>query len=310
MQTVNTPDSRSPCGVVGAGSIGAALGRRLAACGHPVTAYDVDAARVAALADAGVRAAATPRALAQESDVVLLALPDTPQILAVLEGDDGLEAGLRQGAALLVTSTVDPSTPRELAERLAPHGVEVLDTPISGGPVAAEAGTLAIMAGASDEAFARLAPLLGQLGVHVVHVGPVGDGEVAKLVNNLMGSVIAIGIAEGLALAATSGVDVDRVIDAVAGGSGSSWILREWIPRTVLADRSQTHFAVDLMCKDMGLVARFAEREGVELEAGRLAGEVFDRLRTAGYGGSDFSILAAVRAEAAGAVLPERGPVA
>jgi 3-hydroxyisobutyrate dehydrogenase-like beta-hydroxyacid dehydrogenase len=307
MQTVNSPDSPPACGVLGAGSIGAALATRLAGCGHAVAAYDLDAGRVAALAGGGVVAASSPRELAERSDVVLVALPDTPQILDSLEGEDGLEAGLRRGAALLLTSTVDPETPRALAARLAPRGVEVLDTPISGGPVAAEAGTLAIMVGADDAAFARRRPLLESLGAHVVHVGAIGDGEVAKLVNNLMGSVIAIGIAEGLALAAKAGVDVDRVIDAVSSGSGGSWILREWIPRTVLADRSVTHFAVDLMCKDMGLVGRFAEDLGVELEAGTLARSVFGALQDAGYGASDFSILAAIRAEAAGATLPERG---
>jgi 3-hydroxyisobutyrate dehydrogenase-like beta-hydroxyacid dehydrogenase len=306
MQTVIANDAHPACGILGAGSIGAALARRLVRCGHTVAAYDLDAGRVAALAGAGVDAASSPRDLAERSDVVLVALPDTPQILESLDGADGLEAGLRHGAALLVTSTVDPQTPRALATRLAPRGVEVLDTPISGGPLAAEAGTLAIMVGADDAAFAHRRPLLEALGAHVVHVGAIGDGEVAKLVNNLMGSVIAIGIAEGLALAAKAGVDVDRVIDAVSAGSGSSWILQEWIPRTVLADRSVTHFAVDLMCKDMGLVGRFAEELGVELEAGRLARSVFGGLQDAGYGGSDFSILAALRAEAAGATLPER----
>ncbi|UGS33812.1 2-(hydroxymethyl)glutarate dehydrogenase [Capillimicrobium parvum] len=307
MQNMSDSTSRPACGVLGAGSIGAGLARRLAARGHEVWAYDLDAARVAQLAPAGVSTAGSARELAQRADVILLALPDTPHILGALDGDDGLEAGLRAGHAVLVTSTVDPATPRALAQRLAPLGVDVLDTPISGGPVAAEAGTLAIMVGAAPAAFDRLRPLLESLGAHVVHVGGVGDGEVAKLVNNLMGSVIAIGIAEGLALAAKSGVDVDRVIEAVSGGSGGSWILSEWIPRTVLADRGATHFAVDLMVKDMGLVRRLAEAEGVPLAAGALAERLFTELRDAGHGGSDFSILAAVQAQAAGADLPERG---
>ena len=307
MQTVNTPDFPLTCGVLGAGSIGAALARRLARLGHAVVAYDLDAGRVAALGDDGIVAAGSPRELAERADVVLLALPDSPQILECLDGPDGLEAGLRPGSAVLVTSTVEPATPRAPRRSASVRGVEVLDTPISGGPVAAEAGTLAIMVGAEPAVFTRWRPLLESLGGHVVHVGAVGDGEVAKLVNNLMGSVIAIGVAEGLALAAASGVDVDRVIDAVSSGSGGSWILREWIPRTVLADRSVTHFAVDLMCKDMGLVRRLAEDRGVQLEAGALAESVFTALRDAGHGGSDFSILAAVRAEDAGATLPERG---
>lgn len=305
---MNDEPSLPACGVLGLGAIGAAMARRLASAGHRVTGHDLDSSRARALAGAGVLEAASPRELAAAADVVVVALPDTPQILACLDGDDGLAAGLRPGAALVISSTVDPATPQALAERLGERGVDVLDAPISGGPVAAEAGTLAMMVGASPEAHARHAPLLGTLASHVVHVGPVGHGEVAKLVNNLMGSVIAVGVAEGLALAAASGADVDRVIEAVAGGSGGSWLLSEWFPRTVLADRSVTHFAIDLMCKDMGLVARLAADSGVRLAAGAAAADTFAELRDAGYGRSDFSILAALRAEEAGAELPERRP--
>jgi 3-hydroxyisobutyrate dehydrogenase-like beta-hydroxyacid dehydrogenase len=159
------------------------------------------------------------------------------------------------------------------------------------------------MAGGSDEAFARAKPLLDLLSNHLVHVGPLGAGETAKLVNNLMGSVIVLGIAEGVALAAKAGLDVERTLEAIAGASGSSWILDTWIPRTILKDPSQTHFAVELMAKDMGLVRELAEENGVELEAGALAEKTFTELRDAGDGNRDFSILLARRAEAAGASL-------
>ena len=298
------PDGRPrpSCGVVGVGSLGGAVAGRLAATDHRVSAFDLDAARVTALA--GVAASASAREVAERSDVVVLALPDTPHILSCLDGDDGLLAGLRAGSLVLLMSTVDPSTPIEVARRVAPLGVELLDTPVSGGPVAAEAGTLAVMVGASAEALLRARPVLDVLGDPVVHVGPVGSGEVAKLVNNLMGSVIAVGVAEGLALAAKAGVDVEQVRRVVAAGSGGSWILREWIPRTVLAPERPTHFAVDLMCKDMRLVRELAARLDVALDAGRLAERTFSELQRSGLGDQDFSILAAVRAEQAGAPLP------
>jgi 3-hydroxyisobutyrate dehydrogenase-like beta-hydroxyacid dehydrogenase len=291
------------CGVLGAGSIGGSAAARLAASGAQVTAFDLDTERVAALAADGVAAAANARELAEGADVIFLALPNTPHIEAALAGEDGLRAGLGAGKLVLLMSTIDPDEARRLGGELAAVGAELIDTPVSGGPVAARAGELTIMAGGSEAGFERAKPLLDLLSNHLVRVGPLGAGETAKLVNNLMGSVIVLGIAEGVALAAKAGLDVEKTLEAIAGASGSSWILDTWIPRTILKDPSETHFAVELMAKDMGLVRELAEANGVDLEAGALAEKTFTALRDAGDGGRDFSILLARRAEAAGASL-------
>jgi 3-hydroxyisobutyrate dehydrogenase-like beta-hydroxyacid dehydrogenase len=301
--TSATPPPR--VGVLGAGSIGGSAAARLASQGVEVATFDIDAERVAALAADGVAAAGSAGELAAGAEAIFLALPNTPHIEAALAGDDGLRAGLREGTLVMLLSTIDPAEARRLGAELAAAGAELLDTPVSGGPVAARAGELTIMAGGSDAAFARAKPLLDLLSNHLVHVGPLGAGETAKLVNNLMGSVIVLGIAEGVALAAKAGLDVERTLEAIAGASGSSWILDTWIPRTILEDPSQTHFAVELMAKDMGLVRELAAENGVELEAGALAEKTFTDLRDAGDGGRDFSILLARRAEAAGASLGE-----
>ena len=291
------------CGVLGVGALGSAIAARLASEGIAVAAYDLDRERVAALAEAGVGMAHSPGDLADRCDVVLVVLPDTPEIEAALES--GLEAHLRDRTALLLVSTVKPATAQELARRLAPRGVDVLDTPVSGGPVAAREGALAVMAGGSDAAFARCLPILETLG-RPVHVGPIGHGEIAKLANNLMGSVIAIGIAEGLTLAAKAGADLDKVREAIAGGSGASWILSDWLPRTVLAGKTDADFAVDLMVKDMDVLDDYAAELGVPIRAGELAREIFTKLRDDGHGGQDFSVLVAIRAAEAGVPLPIR----
>jgi 2-hydroxy-3-oxopropionate reductase len=294
--------------VLGVGALGGAIAERLAAEGIEVAAHDLDTERVAALTGVGVGAAGSPADLADRSDIVLVVLPDTPEIEAALGGETGLEAGLRDGAALLLVSTVKPATAQDLARRLDSRGVDVLDTPVSGGPVAARAGALAIMAGGSDDAYARCLPVLETLG-RPVHVGPIGHGEIAKLANNLMGSVTAIGIAEGLALAAKAGADLDKVREAIAGGSGASWILSDWLPRTVLAGRTHADFAVELMVKDMGLLEDYARELGVPLRAAELARETFTELRDAGHGGHDFSVIVAISAAEAGAPLPiDLGP--
>ena len=296
------------CGVLGVGALGGAIARRLATEGIEVAAYDLETERVAALTDVGVGAASSPGDLADRSDIVLVVLPDTPEIEAALGGETGLESGLRDGAALLLVSTVKPATAQDLAHRLDSRGVDVLDTPVSGGPVAARAGALAIMAGGSDDAYARCLAVLETLG-RPVHVGPIGHGEIAKLANNLMGSVTAIGIAEGLALAAKAGADLDKVREAIAGGSGASWILSDWLPRTVLAGRTHADFAVELMVKDMDLLEDYARELGVPLRAAELARETFTELRDAGHGGHDFSVIVAISAAEAGAPLPiDLGP--
>lgn len=287
-------------GILGVGSLGAAIATRLASQGYEVRAFDLAADRVAALADDGVTAAESPRALAAGADTVILLLPDTPDILGSLDGPDGLEAGLRPGATVVIASTVAPETPPLLAQRLEPLGVELLDAPVSGGPVVAREGALMIMVGASPEAYAATEPLLSAYG-RPVHVGPVGHGEIAKLTNNLMGAVIVLGIAEGLALAAKAGADLDRVREAIGGGSGASWILSDWMPRTVLSGNVDAHFAIGLMAKDTRLVGEYAARLGVPLQAARLAQTTFEDVRDAGYGDKDFSILVALRAAAAGA---------
>jgi 3-hydroxyisobutyrate dehydrogenase-like beta-hydroxyacid dehydrogenase len=275
--------STPTCGVLGAGTMGSGFAVRLLEHGHTVIVHDIDPGRAQALVERGARAVESPRELAASCDQVVVALPDTPHILAAWEGEDGLQAGLGHGALVLIASTVSPETPRELARRVASLGVELLDTPVSGGPVAAHAGTLAIMAGGSEEAFARARPLL-----------------------EVLGATITLGIAEGLALAAKAGADLERVCAAIAGGSGGSWILREWMPRTVLGGSTEPHFALELMCKDMELVRRFAEELDVPLAAGRLARDTFTRAAEAGHGGADFSIIAELAAREAGTTVAGR----
>ena len=191
------------CGIVGAGAIGRGFVVSLVREGFPVAVFDLDPAAAAGAAEAGAEPAGSLEELARSADVVLLAVPDTPQIEAALDG--GLAAGMRTGSVVVITSTVSPQTPVELERRLAPTGVAVLDAPVSGGPAKAAAGELAIMAGGPADVFERCRPVLEALSSHLIHVGPTGHGEIAKLVNNLMGAVIVAGIAEGLTLAAKVG---------------------------------------------------------------------------------------------------------
>jgi 3-hydroxyisobutyrate dehydrogenase-like beta-hydroxyacid dehydrogenase len=293
------------CGVLGTGAVGLGMVESLVRAGYSVSAFDLDGPALTAAVELGADAAASPGELAERSDYVLLALPDTPEIL---DAAAALEGRLLAGSVVLLMSTVAPETPLELARRFAPAGVEVLDAPISGGPVTARAGELAIMVGGSPAAYERARPLLEALGSSVVHVGPLGHGEIAKLVNNLMGVEIVVAIAEGLTLAAKAGLDVERLCEAVAGGSGASWILREWIPDTVFKGDYRRRFSLDLMRKDLRLIADLAARLEVPVESLEGATAAIQGAIDAGYGGSDFSILVALAAQAAGTELPGGPP--
>jgi 3-hydroxyisobutyrate dehydrogenase-like beta-hydroxyacid dehydrogenase len=288
------------CGVIGTGALGSAIVSSIARAGFAVTVHDRDGEALASATRAGGTAAESASAVARASDVLLLVLPDSPQIFEVI---DEIGAGLVPDSVVLIISTVSPETPVELGRRLAAAGVHVLDCPISGGPARAEAGDLAIMVGGDEAIFERTRPVLAAFGSRIVRIGPLGHGQIAKLANNLMGGVIIEGIAEGLAFAAKAGVDVQRVAEAIAGGSGSSWILREWVPDTVFANDYARRFSLDLMCKDMGIIRDMAAELGVPIPASDVAREAFERAVARGFGGDDFTRAIQLHAADAGTEL-------
>jgi 2-hydroxy-3-oxopropionate reductase len=286
--------------VLGTGALGRGIVASLARGGHAVALYDRDAAATAEAVRAGGVAAAGASEVAAGSEAVLLVLPDSPQIFEVI---DEISDSLARGTVVLIISTVSPETPVELGRLLEPRGVDVLDCPISGGPGRAEAGELAVMVGGDEQVLARVRPVLDAIGQTVVHIGPLGHGQIAKLANNLMGGVIIEGIAEGLAFAAKAGADVRRVAEAIGGGSGSSWILREWIPETLFAGDFARRFSLDLMCKDMGIISAMAGELGVPVPAADVARAAFERAVAEGFGGDDFSRAIQLHAARAGARL-------
>jgi 2-hydroxy-3-oxopropionate reductase len=286
------------CGVIGTGALGRGIVASLARHGFAVTVHDRDPKATAEAARAGGIAATSAGEVARASDALLLVLPDSPQIFEVI---DEIAADLAPETVVLIISTVSPETPVELGSLLEPHGVRLLDCPISGGPGRAERGELAVMVGGDEVVFQRIRPVLDAIGSRVVYIGPLGHGQIAKLANNLMGGVIIEGIAEGLAFAAKAGADVRRVADAIGGGSGSSWILREWIPETLFAGDYARRFSLDLMCKDMGIISAMADELGVEVPAADVARAAFERAVAEGFGNDDFSRAIQLHAARAGA---------
>ena len=270
-------------GIIGLGIMGAPMARNLLRAGHPLTVYTRTRARAAGLLAAGAAWADSPAALAAAVDAVVTMLPDTPDVEAVVAGPDGVLAGARPGLLAIDMSTIDPAAARALAERASQTGVALLDAPVSGGEQGAIAGTLSIMVGGAAAAFDRAGPLFAALGKRVTYMGGPGQGQMTKLVNQVVGAGTLAAVAEGVLLAAGAGLDPAAVVEAVGGGAAASWMLAEQAPRMQRRDFAPG-FMVRLQQKDLRLALASAERLGVPLPLTAVVQLLFTAVEARGGG--------------------------
>jgi 2-hydroxy-3-oxopropionate reductase len=270
-------------GVVGLGIMGAPMARNLLRAGHAVVVHGRTPARVDALVAAGATAARSPAALAAEVDAVVTMLPDTPDVEAVVAGPDGVLAGARPGLLAIDMSTIAPDAARALAARAAAVGVALLDAPVSGGEQGAIAGTLSIMVGGDAAACERAAPIFAALGRQVTYMGGPGQGQMTKLVNQVVGATTLTAVAEGVVLATRAGLDPAAVVRALDAGAASSWMLRELGPRMQRRDFAPG-FMVRLQQKDLRLALAAAAGLGVQLPATAVVHLLFAAIEAQGGG--------------------------
>ena len=264
-------------GFIGLGIMGAPMARQLLAAGIPLTVHSRSQGPVDALVEAGAGRATSPAELARASDVIVTMLPDTPDVEHVMLGDDGVMAGAAAGSLVIDMSTIDPGPTRAIAEQLAARDVEMLDAPVSGGERGAIDGTLSIMVGGSDEAFARAMPILQAMGKNIVHVGPSGAGQITKACNQLVVAATIEAVAEALVLAERSGVDAAKVREALLGGFAGSKILEVHGQR--MLDRAfEPGFRARLHRKDARIVLDAAQAAGSPIPAFQVVAAQLDRL--------------------------------
>jgi 2-hydroxy-3-oxopropionate reductase len=278
-------------GFIGLGIMGAPMARHLLNAGFPLTVYSRGAGPVDALVAEGAGRTGSAADVARASDVVITMLPDTPDVEQVVLGDDGVASGAVSGALVIDMSTIDPGPTRAIAERLASTGLEMLDAPVSGGERGAIDGTLSIMVGGSEQAFARATTILGAMGKNIVHVGPSGAGQVAKACNQLVVAATIEAVAEALVLAERSGVDAAKVREALLGGFAGSKILEVHGQR--MLDRAfEPGFRARLHRKDARIVLDAAGAAGAPIPSFRAVAAQLDRLvDEAGRGDLDHSAL-------------------
>ena len=273
--------------------MGKPMATRLVQAGFPVVVHNRSPEAAEELAAAGAEVVGSPREVAERSDVVITMLPDSPDVEAVVLGEDGVIAGVREGMLLVDMSTIAPATARKVHAALAEHGVEAVDAPVSGGEPAAVDGQLSIMAGGSDAAVKRAEPIFAELGKATTHIGAPGAGQVAKAANQVVVALTIQAVAEALTLASKAGVDPGRVREALLGGFAQSKILEAHGQR-MLEGRFDPGFRIELHRKDLAIAQQIAREDGVALLATGQVAELLNALIAQGSGALDHSALATV----------------
>jgi len=279
-------------GFVGLGAMGEPMARSLRRAGFAVTAC-AHRRREALerLRTDGVTEASDPAAVAAASEALVMCVPDAPQVEEVLFGDRGVVRGARPGTLVIDMSTISPVKSREFAERLNQAGLQFIDAPVSGGPVRAAEGTLAIMVGASAQDFERAQPVLRAMGTSH-HLGPVGMGETVKLVNQIIIANTMIANVEGLVFAKRAGADLDEVCKVLASATASNYVLERWLPKTWLAGSFEGGFALDLLRKDIAAALDAARATNYPMPATALAYQLYTNRTAQGDGALDYSAIA------------------
>lgn len=286
-------------GFVGLGTMGARMADRLIEAGFEVRVHNRTRAKEEPLARAGATRADTPRDAARGADVVITMVGDTPDVEEVVLGPDGVRDGLEAGSVLVDMSTIDPERTRHIAAEVAARNATMVDAPCSGGSEGARNGTLSIMIGGPEDAIERARPVLEVLGSTLTRVGDVGAGQVCKAVNQVIIAGTYAAVAEGLALAMASGIDVEAAHSAMSGGAAGSWGLTHRGPN-MIQGRYPLGFRTRLHRKDLGIALDTARRLGTPIPLAAWIEQLETGLIRQGYGDEDVSNIARVAREAAG----------
>ena len=277
-------------GFAGLGRMGTQMALRVLGAGLPLTVWNRSPERLDALTSAGARAVETPKALAEESEIVMTMVSDADALRSVLRGDEGVLAGLRPGSILIDTSTIGSAAAVELAAEVTERGAHWIDSPVSGSTALAEKGELTLMLGGEADAIERAAPVFDAISRQRFHLGGAGAGAAMKLAVQAVLAVLNEAVAEGLVLAERAGIAREAAYDVFSGGVVAAPYLLYKRDAFVRPDDTPVAFTVDLMRKDLRLVFELAREAGIELTAVRAADEVLGR---AG-GEGDFASVAQV----------------
>ncbi len=282
-------------GFIGLGNMGLPMAKNLVSAGHSVKGFDLSPDAMAALVAAGGDEAANTADASSGADVVVTMVPAGRHVLAVYSGAEGVIANADTGTLLIDCSTIDVATAREVNDMATHAGFDMVDAPVSGGVGGAEGGTLTFMVGGTDAAFRRAEPILEPMGGKIVHAGGAGNGEAAKICNNMLLAISMIGTSEAFVLGRQLGLDDQVLFDIASTSSGQCWSLNTYCPvpgpvPTSPANRDYAGgFAAALMLKDLGLASAASTDTGAATPLGQHAEDIYKAMADEGFGGIDFS---------------------
>jgi len=275
--------------------MGLPMAQNLIKAGHQVEGVDVNPAAVEKLKSAGGVGVETAKNAAARADVVITMLPAGAQVREVYLGSSGIIANANDGTLLIDCSTIDVETARAVAAEAEKRGLMMLDAPVSGGVGGAQAGTLTFMVGGSAQAFARAQSILEKMGKTIVHAGGAGNGQAAKICNNMILAISMIAVSEGFVLAEKLGLDHQKLFDIASKSSGQCWAMTSYcpVPGPVPASPANRDYAAGftaaMMLKDLKLAQDAARAAGAKTELGAAAANIYSRYAASGEAGKDFS---------------------
>ena len=290
--------------LIGAGRMGRPIASRLLDAGHALTVFDSAPEPVREIVRAGAAAGASGAAAVGDVELTLVSLPTPAVVEEVVLGSDGVLTACPGGSVLADLSTGPPTLARRMADAGRERGIAVLDTPVSGGPLGAAAGTLAVMVGGDPEGFARARPVLEAFGTTVRRLGGPGAGQATKLANNLLAAAQMAALGEAVALARAEGIDPAQMYEAIAGASGDSSVLRQRFPVPGVLERAPAShdwaalFPVDLLVKDVSLALAAASDHALALPVAERALERYAEAQDRGWGALDYSAVARLHGNA------------
>jgi len=268
-------------GFIGLGLMGTGMSKNLLKAGYTVTVWNRTTSKMEALIQAGAKAAGTPREVAENSDIIIDIVTDSPDVEEVLLGPSGVIHGAREGMICIDMSTISPIMTRKISAGLAERGVKMLDAPVSGGVIGADNGTLSIMVGGDEAVFKECLPIFKVMGKTITHVGGIGDGQITKAVNQILVGTTMLGVAEALLFAKKAGVDIEKCHTAVSGGAAGSWQLTNNGGRVLRGDM-EPGFKIKHYLKDLRIIMETAENIDMPLPATSLVQQMYWGMRAEG----------------------------
>ncbi len=270
-------------GFIGLGTMGKPMARHLLNAGFPLTVYNRSFAPAEELAQLGAYVAINPAETATKSDIIITMLPDTKDVVDVALGTNGIIQGIRPGSLVIDMSTICPEATVNLFERFNKVGSGFLDAPVTGGQLGAENASLCIMVGGRESDLARALPCFNKLGKKIVYMGDAGNGQKAKLCNQVICGLNILAVCEGLTLAKAAGLDCGKILDAISNGAAGSWMLSNLTPK-ILTEDWNPGFKIKLQEKDLRLAVEMAEKFDLILQGTDLTHHLFKLAESMGFG--------------------------